>query len=114
MPDQPGKGPLSSPPLSVEDADRLADNFTAFWEDASDPAMVAPPPAAPPSPAAVAPKTTPAVTVKKPLAKQTLLGIAPLKIGAPPTNASGPAPAPSPSVVATQPLPAVAAIPVAR
>ena len=45
MPDQPGKGPPSSAPLSVEDADRLAESFTPFWEDDDLPA---------PAPAAVA------------------------------------------------------------
>src|SRR5450432_502376 len=107
MPDQPGKGPPSSAPLSVEDADRLAESFTPFWEDDDVPAPAPAAEAAPvavaapaPAPVALAPvalapvalapapvATTPSAhgpdpAVTLPLAtkvtKHTLLGMAPL------------------------------------
>jgi hypothetical protein len=97
MPDQPAKGPPSSAPLSAEDADRIADSFTPFWEDDGDPAPAAAPALAP---VAAAPIVVPAA--RRPIAKQTLLGIAP------PTIVRAPAPAPAfASADATQPLPAI-------
>jgi hypothetical protein len=123
MPDQPGQGPPSSPPLSVEDADRLAESFTPFWEDEDVAApTAAPDPVAAPGGASAQP-TGPAEAVKAPAAtlpivkksvgKQTLLGLAP--IVATPGVALAPMPAAAaegtPPFTTTQPLPAVAAAP---
>jgi len=120
MPDPPDKGRPSSAPLSVEDADRLADTFTAFWEDAGAPdasgpvaAVAAPSPATvsegtvtAPMPAVAAPM--PAVAaVRKPIGKQTLVGIAPAIER--PSSAPGATPVPA-AVALTQPLPAVAPV----
>jgi DNA segregation ATPase FtsK/SpoIIIE, S-DNA-T family len=106
MPEQPGKGPPSSAPLSVEDADRLAESFTPFWEDDGlSSAMAAPAPVVAQTPAIVTPLgvgPAPLTLPKKPINKQTLLGMAPL------TGTPAPAAA-APSSAATQPLPVVAA-----
>ncbi|HKO47758.1 MAG TPA: hypothetical protein VJV79_08545 [Polyangiaceae bacterium] len=87
MPDLPDKGRPSSP-LSAEDADRLADSFTAFWEDveAPDPAAIAPAAVdAAPHPGSVTAPMPAVVSVPPPkaLGKQTLLGIAPITIEKP-------------------------------
>src|SRR6478752_6102761 len=104
MPDPPDKGRPSSAPLSVEDADRLADSFTAFWEDAGGPdtsgpvAAVAAVAAPTPSPGTVT-AAMPAVTVnRKP--SGTLVGIAPITIENPPSVAPPPA---APTSVAPPP-----------
>jgi len=89
MPDLPDKGRPSSP-LTVEDADRLADGFTAFWEDAgapvsAEPATATPAPAPTAGPGAVTarmPAVQP-VPARKPIGKQTLVGIAPINIEKP-------------------------------
>ena len=126
MPDQPGKGPQSSAPLSAADADRLAESFTAFWDDDSAPAA-APPPAeagtvTAPMPAvapvhtgtAASPAPAPAAApTGKHVGKQTLLGMAPFTFGKPepafaPPQPIEPAPQPHP-VTVTAPLPTVAA-----
>jgi len=94
MPDPPDKGRPSSAPLSAEDADRLADSFTPFWEDADVPAA--------PEPVATATAETGSLTapmpavepVRQPVGKQTLLGIAPINIEKP---ASAPPPAAIPA-----------------
>lgn len=95
MPDPADKGRPSSPPLSVEDADRLADSFTAFWDDAP-----APPPARP-------------VSVLPPVAI-----LAPVSAPPPPVAAPSSIPAPAPVAAdarhpgtVTAPMPAVQAIP---
>jgi hypothetical protein len=119
MPDLPEKGRPSSAPLSVEDADRLADSFTPFWEDAGAPATPGSGAAlvAAPGPTTANPGTetlpVPAVElIRKPVGKQTLLGIAPITIerpaSAPPAAVSGPA-----REGLTQPLPPVAPAPIA-
>src|SRR6478609_7711182 len=118
MPDSADNGRPSSAPLSVEDAERLADSFTAFWDDepatgSPEPAAVAAPiPAPTPHPAAVtapmpvvaAPTPHPAavtapmpavepVDKPKPIGKQTLIGIAPITIENPRPSASEKPPA---------------------
>jgi len=123
MPDQPGKGPPSSAPLSVEDADRLADRFTAIWEGDGEVGPLPPAPLEPaatstapvvgpatsvspiPSPSTAPPATAPTAGATRPLAgpdkpivRQTLLGIAPLT--APSTR---PHPSPAANSVSTPP-----------
>src|SRR6478736_70327 len=125
MPDSADKGRPSSAPLSVEDADRLADSFHAFWDDEPAPAAAAPviattpaaataiaEPAARPgavtAPMPVADPTPGAVTApmpavapvhqEKPVGKQTLIGIAPINIERPPSE-----PPPSSSPVSSSP-----------
>ncbi len=116
MPDQTAKGPPSLAPLSVEDADRLAESFTPFWEDDDlpGPAEVSAPGAAPdPSPVKAASKHTllglapvlvapasatvtplmPAVAALQGLHQKTLLGFSPPIAPVPvPLAASAPAP----------------------
>ncbi|MET0792689.1 MAG: hypothetical protein ABW061_14305 [Polyangiaceae bacterium] len=104
MPDQPGKGPPSSAPLSVEDADRLADSFTPFWEVDGDLAPIAAGQPAAPVPSAPAPEAT--LAARKAINRQTLLGIAPI-VGRPAVKQPGPLPDP---VLVTQPMPAVAPV----
>src|SRR4051812_23326775 len=95
----------SGAPLSESEADRLAERFTASWDD---PELASPPPAAVPAPALVpapapVPVAAPApipVPVAAPLPqaptptlakpKHTLLGIAPIVVGP-----SQPPPAPA-------------------
>jgi hypothetical protein len=124
MPDSADKGRPSSAPLSVEDADRLADSFTAFWEDAPAPAaadsvagsapsgpvagpapfpsaVTAPHPGAVTAPMPVAvvapmPAVEPAPK-PKPIGKQTLVGIAPINIERP-TSSEPPPSSPVQSV----------------
>src|SRR6478609_1675235 len=112
MPDSADKGRPSSAPLSVEDADRLADSFHAFWDDEPAPAVAepapspsavtAPMPAADPTPrpgAVTAPMPAVApVHQEKPVGKQTLIGIAPINIERPPSE-----PPPSSSPVSSSP-----------
>jgi len=116
MPDPADKGRPSSAPLSVEDADRLADSFTPFWEDSRDPSspVAAQPPAvATPAPGtvtapmpAVGSVTAAAEPAPKLIGKQTLLGIAPLTAQRQAASLPPPPPAPIPApVVATPPLP---------
>jgi len=129
MPDSADNGRPSAAPLSVEDADRLADSFTAFWDDAPAPTPAPPiaaarppadsqpfgdpelvPVAAPiaepaPHPGAVT-QPMPAVAAvakAKPLGKQTLVGIAPINIEKP----SPSEPPPSSSPIQSSPSPAV-------
>jgi hypothetical protein len=106
MPDPADKARPSSAPLSAEDADRIADGFTAIWEDPPAPAAVAAEPAPTPHPGAVtapmpavapapmpavAPAATPVVAAAPAVAaaptpkpgKQTLVGIAPINIERP-------------------------------
>ena len=83
----------SSAPLSAEDADRLADGFTAFWEDPPAPAVAEPAPTPHPGavtapmpavvPAPAPPTPTPTPTPKPKVGKQTLVGIAPITIERP-------------------------------
>jgi flagellar hook-length control protein FliK len=85
MPDQAGKGSPSSTPLSAEDADRLAESFTPFWDDgetAALPAATSVVPAAKAQPSAAPLPSAEAPAAKKALNKQTLLGMAPFPVGA--------------------------------
>src|SRR5258708_7944539 len=97
MPDQPGKGPPSSAPLSLEDADRLAESFTPFWEDDVAPAR--------------APVSARDAGAAKPVFKDKLRGIAPINIG-PATQSAPPAAPPTypqpvvPPAANSQPTPA--------
>src|SRR6478736_3959781 len=111
MPDSADKGRPSSAPLSVEDADRLADSFHAFWDDEPAPAAAAPviattpaaataiaePAARPGAVTAPMPAVAP-VHQEKPVGKQTLIGIAPINIERPPSE-----PPPSSSPVSSSP-----------
>jgi len=113
MPDLPDKGRQSSAPLSIEDADRLADSFTPFWEDAGAPAtsdLVAPPNRTS-HPGAVTVPMPAVAAIRNPVGKQTLLGIAPITIEKPPSAPPPAAPVSAP-VALTQPLPAVAPTPI--
>ena len=111
MPDSADNGRPSAAPLSVEDADRLADSFTAFWDDAPAPTDAPPIAAAPPVPAPRAsadsqpfgdPELAPAaVPVAEPAATSVAIAAA----------TSPATPTPHPGAV-TQPMPVVA--PVAR
>ena len=92
MPDQPGKGPPPSTPLSVEAADRLAESFTPIWEVESEPV----PPAVPAAP----------VTVSKPVTKHpTLLGMAPFSFGQPTPSVPTPTASVAPGALSDVPLP---------
>jgi hypothetical protein len=116
MPDEPGKGPPPSTPLSVEAADRLAENFTSIWDvdGESVPALV---PAAP-------------IAVSKPVTRHiTLPGINPLDFGDPAPSVTPPSASvapvalpvappfvapklePTPGTAVTQPMPADSAAP---
>ncbi len=103
MPDPADKGRPSSAPLSVEDADRLADSFTPFWEDSGAPVASGGEPAPTPNPGAVTAPMPAVEAARKPLGKQTLLGIAPLVIERPPSTPQA-TPIP-PAIAPTQPLP---------
>ncbi|MEI9948646.1 MAG: hypothetical protein WDO74_06580 [Pseudomonadota bacterium] len=117
MPDPPDKGRPSSP-LSVEDADRLADSFTPFWEDAGVPAATETSAAPAPNPGTVTAPMPAVQAARIPIGKQTLLGIAPITIEKPASASSPPAPTSSPPAPIpipaasglTQPLPAVAPV----
>jgi hypothetical protein len=101
MPDPPDKGRPSSAPLSIEDADRLADSFTAFWEDAGAPATAGP--IAAPHPGAVTAPMPAVAPINKPVGKQTLLGIAPVAIEKRPPASQPPPAAPVAKPVSTPP-----------
>jgi Meckel syndrome type 1 protein len=116
MPDPPDKGRPSSAPLSVEDADRLADSFTPFWEDAGAPDASGPVAALTPHAEAVTAPMPAVAAVRKPIGKQTLLGIAPPTIEKAGSGSSTPAAqltstaTPDPADALTQPLPAAAPV----
>jgi hypothetical protein len=103
MPDSADNGRPSAAPLSVEDADRLADSFTAFWDDA--PAPTDAPPIAAPRPFLESqpfgdPELAPAPAPVAAPAPRPALVTAPVA-----TSFSGPTPHPG---AVTQPMPAVA------
>ncbi|HYP78121.1 MAG TPA: hypothetical protein VER12_19245 [Polyangiaceae bacterium] len=107
MPDSADNGRPSSAPLSAEDADRLADSFTAFWEDTpapADSAAAAPAVVTAPEPAALAAPSPATVTAPMP----TVTAPGPAMVTAPsPATVT----APSPGTV-TAPMPATPASPV--
>lgn len=103
MPDSADNGRPSSAPLSVEDAERLADSFHAFWDE--EPETASPGPVAPAPIAAPAPHP---VTVTAPMPAVAPTPAAAKPAHPAPVTAPMPAAVPTPHPVAvTAPMPAV-------